>query len=101
MVDRIKSEFDFRQTAAGGVNWVILTVTPKLDAGFIEVPSGEIGQNRFDSERDVYLALNHCSIGDRTDYGRKCLDAWVKEQKQDRLDLAKFNKLKLRFEQDK
>jgi hypothetical protein len=75
---------DFRQTASGAVSWVILAVTTKHDAGSIEVQSAEIGQNRFDPEHDVYLAINHCSIVDWTDYGRRCLDAWVKEQNNDR-----------------
>ena len=33
-----------------------------------------------------------------SDHGRRCLDAWVKEQKHDREDLAKFKKLKIKFE---
>jgi len=48
---------DFRQTASGAVSWVILAVTTKHDAGSIEVQSAEIGQNRFDPEHDVYLAI--------------------------------------------
>lgn len=79
---------------------VILTVTDYSEkkGASIEVSPGEIGRERYGSNNDVFLHIDHAFIVDWTDQGRKRLDEWLSFNKRNARELAEFERLKKKFQ---
>lgn len=91
--DQLKVEY--RQTGPDTADtWIILTCTDRKKS--IEVQPHELSSERW-GDHDVYLHLDHASIVELTDDGRKRLDEWKAFQKREAKDLAEFERLKRKF----